>query len=47
MRQRTYRPKDGSVLCRNRRCVRPSHLEPVTASENVKRSIAARQEVAA
>jgi hypothetical protein len=24
-------------LCRNRRCVRPSHLEPVTAGENVLR----------
>ena len=25
-------------LCRNRRCVNPSHLEPVTASENLRRS---------
>ncbi len=26
-------------LCRNRSCVRPSHLEPVTAKENVLRGI--------
>jgi len=26
-------------LCRNRRCVNPSHLEPVTARENVLRSV--------
>ena len=25
-------------LCRNRACIRPSHLEPVTASENNRRS---------
>jgi hypothetical protein len=25
-------------LCRNRRCVRPDHLEPVTIAENVRRS---------
>ena len=25
-------------LCRNRRCVNPAHLEPVTASENILRS---------
>lgn len=25
-------------LCRNRRCVNPNHLEPVTHSENVKRA---------
>jgi hypothetical protein len=25
-------------LCRNRRCVNPEHLEPVTQSENLKRS---------
>lgn len=24
-------------LCRNRRCVRPAHLEPVTWSENIRR----------
>lgn len=31
---------DGMVLdhlCRNRRCVRPEHLEPVTALENLRR----------
>lgn len=27
-------------LCRNRACVRPDHLEPVSASENVRRSTA-------
>lgn len=26
-------------LCRNRRCVNPAHLEPVTGSENTKRGI--------
>lgn len=30
-------------LCRNRACVRPDHLEPVTASVNVLRSYAARR----
>lgn len=29
-------------LCRNRGCVRPSHLEPVTAVENTKRGIPSR-----
>jgi len=29
-------------LCRVTRCVRPSHLEPVTASENVRRGLIAR-----
>ena len=28
-------------LCRNRRCVNPDHLEPVTGSENTRRGIAA------
>lgn len=28
-------------LCRNRRCVNPSHLEPVTARENRRRAVAA------
>lgn len=42
---------DGLVidhLCRNRRCVNPSHLEPVTQGENVKRGYQAKAaEVAA
>ena len=29
-------------LCRNRRCVRPSHLELVTAKENTRRGISHR-----
>ncbi len=29
-------------LCRNRGCVRPSHLEPVTHQENDRRGVAAR-----
>lgn len=29
-------------LCRNRACVRPAHLEPVTASENIRRGRAAK-----
>lgn len=33
-------PEDKELdhLCRNRVCVRPDHLEPVTRSENLKRS---------
>jgi len=27
-------------LCRNRRCVRPGHLEPVTCGENIRRGTA-------
>lgn len=30
-------------LCRRRSCVRPTHLEPVTCSENAKRSYASRK----
>lgn len=37
-------PFDSSLdldhLCRNRRCVNPSHLEPVTRSENLRRGMA-------
>lgn len=33
---------DLDHLCRNRSCVRPSHLEPVTRSENLLRGYAAR-----
>jgi hypothetical protein len=32
-------------LCRNRACVNPWHLEPVTLSENVRRGMLARQGV--
>lgn len=37
-------PKDLTLdhLCRNRACVNPDHLEPVTRGENVKRGAAAR-----
>lgn len=28
-------------LCRNRRCVNPEHLEPVTLGENIRRGISA------
>lgn len=29
-------------LCRNRKCVNPSHLEPVTLKENVRRGLTAK-----
>lgn len=32
---------DLDHLCRNRKCVNPAHLEPVTRSENVRRAVAA------
>lgn len=42
---------DGLVLdhmCRNRACVNPDHLEPVTNGENIRRGVLARKrEVAA
>ena len=34
---------DLDHLCRNRRCVRPDHLERVTRSENLRRGAAARK----
>lgn len=34
-------------LCRQRDCVNPAHLEPVTHAENMRRSSVARAEVAA
>lgn len=40
---------DGLVLdhlCRNRACLRPDHLEPVTNEENLRRGRAARAEAA-
>lgn len=30
-------------LCRNRRCVNPAHLEPVTHSENMRRGVERRR----
>lgn len=38
---------DIDHLCRQRACVNPDHLEPVTRSENLRRGWAARQAVAA
>lgn len=36
----------GDHLCRNRRCVNPSHIEVVTQQENVQRGVAARRSTA-
>lgn len=33
-------------LCRNRRCVNPSHLEPVSFEENLRRAVASRSHCA-
>lgn len=33
-------------LCRNRACVRPDHLEPVTSAENTRRGVVARRALA-
>ena len=33
---------DLDHLCRNTRCIRPSHQEPVTRAENVRRGLAAK-----
>ncbi|MGH9151353.1 MAG: HNH endonuclease [Acidimicrobiales bacterium] len=33
-------------LCRDRRCVNPAHLEPVTVAENLRRGHRARKAVA-
>jgi hypothetical protein len=48
--RRVYRERVGEIpaglaldhLCRNRSCVNPAHLEPVTPGENNLRSLAAR-----
>ena len=37
---------DLDHLCRNRACVRPDHLEPVTRSENIQRGYNARRAAA-
>ena len=37
---------DIDHLCRNRKCLRPDHLEPVTRRENIQRGYAARRELA-
>lgn len=46
-----YRMRYGAIpqgltldhLCRNRACVNPAHLEPVTHQENIRRAVAARR----
>lgn len=37
-----FPPEHSDHLCRNRRCVNPEHIEPVSAAENVKRGLRTR-----